>query len=34
MVLGETREGHMDVKGLVRQLHLRIPDVEIEIVVS
>jgi K+-sensing histidine kinase KdpD len=34
MVLGETREGHMAVKGLVRQLHLRIPDVEIEIVVS
>lgn len=34
MVLGETREGHTAVKGLVRQLHLRIPGVEIEIVVS
>lgn len=34
MVLGETRDGHNAVKGLIRQLGQRLPGVEIEIAVS
>ncbi|NLG37505.1 MAG: universal stress protein [Clostridiales bacterium] len=34
VVLGETREGHTAVKGLMRRLNTRIPGLEIEVVVS
>ena len=34
MVLGETKGGHTAVKGLTRQLNVRLPQVEVEIAVS
>jgi K+-sensing histidine kinase KdpD len=34
IVLGETRQGNTAVRGLMRRLNARIPDVEIEVVVS